>query len=92
MSIAESLWKEGHVSKSTKVEDKDKEQKHEMDGYKEKERYKEKYWGKSIQELDLSNCRCCTPSYRLLPVDVCVLIFTFWLDIVSDFVLIRSSW
>ncbi|CAK9139177.1 unnamed protein product [Ilex paraguariensis] len=63
-----SLWK-GYVSKSTKVEDKDKEQKHEMDGHKEKERYKEKYWGKSIQELDLSNCRRCTPSYRLLPAD-----------------------
>lgn len=29
--------------------------------------YKEKYWAKSIQELDLSDCECCTPSYRLLP-------------------------
>ncbi|KAI3824945.1 hypothetical protein L1987_06418 [Smallanthus sonchifolius] len=28
---------------------------------------KEKYMGKSIQELDLSDCECCTPSYRLLP-------------------------
>ncbi|XP_024995556.1 paired amphipathic helix protein Sin3-like 3 isoform X2 [Cynara cardunculus var. scolymus] len=28
---------------------------------------KEKYLWKSIQELDLSNCECCTPSYRLLP-------------------------
>ncbi|KAK9064528.1 hypothetical protein SSX86_015910 [Deinandra increscens subsp. villosa] len=28
---------------------------------------KEKYWAKSIQELDLSDCECCTPSYRLLP-------------------------
>ncbi|PWA68565.1 SIN3-like 4 [Artemisia annua] len=26
--------------------------------------YKEKYWGKSIQELDLSICQRCTPSYR----------------------------
>lgn len=28
---------------------------------------KDKYAGKSIQELDLSNCDRCTPSYRLLP-------------------------
>ncbi|KAI3502431.1 hypothetical protein L1887_30500 [Cichorium endivia] len=28
---------------------------------------KEKYLTKSIQELDLSDCECCTPSYRLLP-------------------------
>ncbi|KAG9134469.1 hypothetical protein Leryth_019931 [Lithospermum erythrorhizon] len=30
---------------------------------------KEKYVQKSIQELDLSNCESCTPSYRLLPKD-----------------------
>ncbi|XP_076902089.1 paired amphipathic helix protein Sin3-like 4 isoform X2 [Bidens hawaiensis] len=30
---------------------------------------KEKYLAKSIQELDLSDCECCTPSYRLLPKD-----------------------
>ncbi|KAK1423048.1 hypothetical protein QVD17_18342 [Tagetes erecta] len=30
---------------------------------------KEKYASKSIQELDLSDCECCTPSYRLLPKD-----------------------
>ncbi|GJZ69507.1 paired amphipathic helix protein Sin3-like protein 3, partial [Tanacetum coccineum] len=30
---------------------------------------KEKYLSKSIQELDLSDCECCTPSYRLLPDD-----------------------
>ena len=68
--IPEPLWTEGHVSKSVKVEDKDKEQKRETDGAKEKDRYKEKYMGKSIQELDLSNCQRCTPSYRLLPEDV----------------------
>ncbi|XP_052172733.1 paired amphipathic helix protein Sin3-like 3 isoform X2 [Diospyros lotus] len=28
---------------------------------------KDKYVGKPIQELDLSNCERCTPSYRLLP-------------------------
>jgi len=53
-----------------KEEEKDREQKREIDGGKEKDRYKEKYWGKSIQELDLSNCQSCTPSYRLLPEDV----------------------
>ncbi|XP_047318696.1 paired amphipathic helix protein Sin3-like 4 [Impatiens glandulifera] len=30
---------------------------------------KDKYIGKPIQELDLSNCERCTPSYRLLPKD-----------------------
>ncbi|XP_061358565.1 serine/threonine-protein kinase PEPKR2-like [Gastrolobium bilobum] len=58
--------------RSSKLEDKDKdkEQKREMDGAKEKERYREKeYMGKSIQELDLSDCKRCTPSYRLLPAD-----------------------
>ncbi|CAK9162852.1 unnamed protein product [Ilex paraguariensis] len=64
-----SLWNEGQASKSMKVEEKDKEMKREMDGAKEKDRCKEKYWGKSIQELDLSNCQSCTPSYRLLPED-----------------------
>lgn len=72
-TIAESLWNEGHVSKSLKPED----PKREIDTAKEKDRYKEKYWGKSIQELDLSNCQRCTPSYRLLPDDVgnCTLMF-----------------
>lgn len=32
---------------------------------------KEKYMAKPIQELDLSNCERCTPSYRLLPKNVC---------------------
>ncbi|XP_024185746.1 paired amphipathic helix protein Sin3-like 2 isoform X2 [Rosa chinensis] len=65
----ESLSSDGHLSRSVKVEDKDKEPKREMEGVKEKERYREKYWAKSIQELDLSNCERCTPSYRLLPED-----------------------
>ncbi|GAA0165695.1 chromatin/chromatin-binding, or -regulatory protein [Lithospermum erythrorhizon] len=60
-----SLWHEGPPSRSIRGDD--KELKRETD--KEKERCKEKYWQKSIQELDLSNCRRCTPSYRLLPED-----------------------
>ncbi|KAJ8750132.1 hypothetical protein K2173_014047 [Erythroxylum novogranatense] len=64
-----SVGSGGHVSRSLKMEDKDKEHKREFDGVKEKERCREKYMGKSIQELDLSNCARCTPSYRLLPDD-----------------------
>ncbi|XP_024185747.1 paired amphipathic helix protein Sin3-like 2 isoform X3 [Rosa chinensis] len=67
--MKKSLSSDGHLSRSVKVEDKDKEPKREMEGVKEKERYREKYWAKSIQELDLSNCERCTPSYRLLPED-----------------------
>lgn len=70
MLISESLSSDGHLPRSSKLEDKDRELKREMDGAKEKERYKEKYMGKSIQELDLSDCKRCTPSYRLLPADV----------------------
>ncbi|XP_058778731.1 paired amphipathic helix protein Sin3-like 2 [Vicia villosa] len=61
------LATDGHLSRSAKLED--KELKREMEGAKEKERYKEKYMGKSIQELDLSDCKRCSPSYRLLPAD-----------------------
>ncbi|KAK7266241.1 hypothetical protein RIF29_18883 [Crotalaria pallida] len=65
-----SLSTDAHASRSSKLEDKDKEQKREMDGGKEKERYRDnKYMAKSIQELDLSDCKRCTPSYRLLPAD-----------------------
>ncbi|KAK3002319.1 hypothetical protein RJ639_021444 [Escallonia herrerae] len=64
-----SIWNEGHASKSVKVEERDKEHRREVEAAKEKDRYKEKYWGKSIQELDLSDCQRCTPSYRLLPQD-----------------------
>ncbi|KAK4409899.1 Paired amphipathic helix protein Sin3-like 2 [Sesamum angolense] len=48
-------------SKALRIEDKDKEQKREVEGGKEKDRYNLKYWGKSIQELDLSNCQRCSP-------------------------------
>ncbi|KAL8193508.1 hypothetical protein R6Q57_026643 [Mikania cordata] len=60
-----TLW---NVSKSTRMEEKERENRREIEASKE-DRYKEKYWGKSIQELDLSNCQRCTPSYRLLPED-----------------------
>ncbi|XP_022740685.1 paired amphipathic helix protein Sin3-like 2 isoform X3 [Durio zibethinus] len=64
-----SLSGDGHASRPFKLEEKDREQKREMEGAKEKERFREKYMAKSIQELDLSNCQRCTPSYRLLPDD-----------------------
>ncbi|KAK4477405.1 hypothetical protein RD792_016626, partial [Penstemon davidsonii] len=64
-----SLWNEGNSSKALKIDEKDKELKREVEGGKEKDRYNLKYWGKSIQELDLSNCQRCGPSYRLLPED-----------------------
>lgn len=64
-----SVLNEGHISRSVRGEDKDKEQKCDLEGAKEKDRYKEKYLSKSIQELDLSNCQRCSPSYRLLPED-----------------------
>ncbi|KAK6155145.1 hypothetical protein DH2020_009393 [Rehmannia glutinosa] len=67
--IAETLWNEGNSSKALRIDEKEKEQKRELEGGKEKDRYNLKYWGKSIQELDLSNCQRCTPSYRLLPED-----------------------
>lgn len=34
---------------------------------------KDKCLAKPINELDLSNCERCTPSYRLLPRNVCEL-------------------
>ncbi|CAN1322237.1 Paired amphipathic helix protein Sin3-like 2, partial [Linum perenne] len=65
-----SLLGDGHAARSLKVEARDKEPKQcELDLAKEKEKCKEKYMEKSIQELDLSNCQRCTPSYRLLPDD-----------------------
>ncbi|XP_047939077.1 paired amphipathic helix protein Sin3-like 2 isoform X3 [Salvia hispanica] len=69
MGKTETLWNEGNTSKSIKIEEKEKEPKREVEGGKEKDRYNLKYWGKSIQELDLSNCQRCSPSYRLLPED-----------------------
>ncbi|KAF3625274.1 Paired amphipathic helix protein Sin3-like 1 [Capsicum annuum] len=67
--MSKSRFNDRHASKIVKEDEKDKEQRRETDGAKEKDRCKEKYWGKSIQELDLSNCKRCTPSYRLLPED-----------------------
>ncbi|ESQ41476.1 hypothetical protein EUTSA_v10012461mg [Eutrema salsugineum] len=64
-----SLSSEEHLSRSMKGEEKEREHKHDLDATKEKERSKDKYMGKSIQELDLSDCERCTPSYRLLPPD-----------------------
>lgn len=70
LMIAEHFWTEGFASKTLKVEDKEREPRRDIDLIKERDRVKEKYWGKSIQELDLTNCQRCTPSYRLLPGDV----------------------
>lgn len=67
---AESLGSEEQLSRSMKGEEKEREHKRDLEAAKEKERSKDKYMGKSIQELDLSDCERCTPSYRLLPPDV----------------------
>ncbi|KAF5739647.1 paired amphipathic helix protein Sin3-like 2 isoform X1 [Tripterygium wilfordii] len=64
-----SLCTDGHVSRSLRADEKEKEHKRELESAKEKDRGREKYMAKSIQELDLSNCERCTPSYRLLPED-----------------------
>ena len=46
---------------------------------------KDKYIGKPIQELDLSDCERCTPSYRLLPKNVgATLLFDFMENEVFD--------
>ncbi|CAL9219216.1 unnamed protein product [Arabidopsis halleri] len=57
------------LSRPVKVEEKESEHKPDLEAVKETEQYKEEYMGKSIHELDLSDCECCTPSYRLLPAD-----------------------
>ncbi|CAH2072717.1 unnamed protein product [Thlaspi arvense] len=64
-----SLSSEEQLSRSVKGEEKEREHKRDLEAAKEKERSKDKYMGKSIQELDLSDCERCTPSYRLLPLD-----------------------
>ncbi|CAN7113330.1 unnamed protein product [Brassica rapa subsp. narinosa] len=64
-----SLSSEEQASRSMEVEEKEREHKPDLEVVNETEQYKEEYVGKSIQELDLSNCECCTPSYRLLPSD-----------------------
>ncbi|KAE8667564.1 hypothetical protein F3Y22_tig00112399pilonHSYRG00010 [Hibiscus syriacus] len=51
-----SLSSDAHASRPFKLE-KDREHKREMEEAKEKERSREKYMGKSIQELDLSDCQ-----------------------------------
>ncbi|KAF2587349.1 hypothetical protein F2Q70_00037890 [Brassica cretica] len=63
-----SFSSEEQASRSMEVEEKEREHKPDLEVVNETEQYKE-YVGKSIQELDLSNCECCTPSYRLLPSD-----------------------
>lgn len=75
--MAELLWNEGNASKSTRTEEKERDHRRELYAAKE-DMFKEKYWGKSIQELDLSNCQRCTPSYRLLPDDVSLLPSQNW--------------
>ncbi|CAA0820219.1 Paired amphipathic helix protein Sin3-like 1 [Striga hermonthica] len=63
-----TLRNDGNSSKAPRIDEKEKEQKHDLEGGKENG-CNLKYWGKSIQELDLSDCQQCTPSYRLLPKD-----------------------
>ncbi|XP_021760068.1 paired amphipathic helix protein Sin3-like 2 isoform X1 [Chenopodium quinoa] len=62
-----SLLSDGHLPRQVRVDEKDKGPKRELDPAKEKPN--REYTSKSIQELDLSNCERCTPSYRLLPDD-----------------------
>ncbi|KAL1211316.1 Paired amphipathic helix protein Sin3-like 1 [Cardamine amara subsp. amara] len=64
-----SCSSEEQLSRSMKVEEKEREHKPDLEAVKETEQYKEEYIGKSIHELDLTDCECCTPSYRLLPPD-----------------------
>ncbi|KAL8124106.1 hypothetical protein AgCh_011927 [Apium graveolens] len=68
--IVEHFWTEGFASKILKVEERERDPRRDIDLIKERDRVKEKYWGKSIQELDLTSCQRCTPSYTLLPDDV----------------------
>ncbi|GER35778.1 paired amphipathic helix protein Sin3-like 1 [Striga asiatica] len=64
-----TLRNEGNSSKAPRIDEKEKEQKRDLEGGKERDGCNLKYLGKSIQELDLSDCQQCTPSYRLLPKD-----------------------
>uniref|UniRef100_A0A7N0RFU1 Histone deacetylase interacting domain-containing protein n=1 Tax=Kalanchoe fedtschenkoi TaxID=63787 RepID=A0A7N0RFU1_KALFE len=57
------------VLRSSKSEIRDKEKMEEMPLPRVKDRHREDYLAKSIQELDLSNCQRSTPSYRHLPYD-----------------------
>lgn len=58
---------DGHLPRQVRADEKDKGPKRDIDPAKEKPN--RDYTSKSIQELDLSNCERCTPSYRLLPAD-----------------------
>ncbi|KAG2321569.1 hypothetical protein Bca52824_014782 [Brassica carinata] len=71
-----SLWSDGKVPQPTKSQDKDTDREREkVERFRERDREKERLekaaasqkWAKPINELDLSNCEQCTPSYRLLP-------------------------
>jgi paired amphipathic helix protein Sin3a len=111
--ITESLWIDGHLPRSVKIEDREKDRDRERgdDGVKDRDREnrerdrlenrerdrldkssafsnkdggghkvslfpsKDKYMSKPINELDLSNCERCSPSYRLLPKNVCNFFF-----------------
>ena len=80
----ESLWSDGKFPQPTKSQDKDTDREREKtERLRERDREKERLekaaasqkWAKPISELDLSNCEQCTPSYRLLPKNVCLLRF-----------------
>ncbi|XP_010692047.2 paired amphipathic helix protein Sin3-like 2 isoform X2 [Beta vulgaris subsp. vulgaris] len=62
-----SLLNDGHLPRQVRADEKEKGPKREIDPAKEKPN--RDYTSKSIQELDLSNCERCSPSYRLLPDD-----------------------
>ncbi|CAH8363812.1 unnamed protein product [Eruca vesicaria subsp. sativa] len=71
-----SLWSDGKVPQPTKSQDKDTDREcDKVERFRERDREKERLekaaasqkWAKPINELDLSNCEQCTPSYRLLP-------------------------
>ncbi|OIV94540.1 hypothetical protein TanjilG_25602 [Lupinus angustifolius] len=63
-----SLWSEGQGPKPMKVEDRDIDRALYKDGPRVSlYPSKDKYLSKPINELDLSDCEQCTPSYRLLP-------------------------
>ncbi|XP_028775290.1 paired amphipathic helix protein Sin3-like 2 [Neltuma alba] len=64
-----SSGSDGQLFRSSKLEDKDRDQKREVHMPKEREENHEKYMGMSIHELDPSDCEHCNPSYRHLPRD-----------------------
>ena len=57
---------------------------------------KDKFTAKPINELDLSNCERCSPSYRLLPKSVCNFLYCWQVDFstfnsycsLSDFIIV----